>query len=521
MPRRLDPRSIPYRAVRQATQWAVGIGTLALVVSSIGGLELAGALVGLVVAGAGLVGAAWAIAYHQRFTYELTAESLDITSGVVARRTREIPLRRIQNVDIRQGVVPRLLGVAEVRFETAGGRGTEAALRYVDLAVARELQEQVDRQGDATPTGTESETATTARDGQDRSEPTADRTPLYAITPVELGLLSVTTIDWRAVGFVVLAAAGVLPEAGVPGGGESPLAPLALLAQPVLLTAAGLLGNAALLTARFYRFRLWRARDTLRYERGLFRRFSGSIPLDRVHLLRLRDNPATRQLGFAALDIETAGYGPESEDGSAAAVPLAERARVLALARSVEPFPDLDFERPPRRARERYAVRYAAVVALLTGGLFLVDQLVRPIPWYLGIGLLVMVPIAAHLTWIHRGYALGDRALLVRSGFVRRTTSVVPLYRVQTVGTTATVFQRRRDLATVRIDTAGGAPAAYDLDATAAGELREAVAQGLLADRARRREERRDETERQPSGPTDGPVAGDGVDRPAEDSDGD
>ncbi|MFB6354300.1 MAG: PH domain-containing protein [Halobacteriales archaeon] len=485
---RLDPRSIPYRGLQQGVRWAVGVGTLGLVLNAAADLDLDPALVAGAVAAAGVAGVGWAVAYHRRFAFELTADSLDITSGVLSRRTREIPLGRIQNVDVRQGLAPRLLGVAEVRFETAGGAGTEARLRYVDLAVARDLQERVDRHGERPSAG---ESAAHDPSVASDDEPDATGEPLYAMTTAELALLSVTSVDWRALGFVALAALGVLPGAAGPGVGVAPLAPLAAAAQPAALTVAGVLGNAALLTARFYRFRLWRRRETLRYERGLLRRFSGSIPLDRVHRLRLRDNPATRRLGFAALDIETAGYGPESGEESAAAVPIADRDRVVALARSVETFPELDLVRPPARARRRYVVRYAAAAVLATVGLFALDQFWRPVPWFLGLALLAATPVAAQLTWTHRGYALGERALLVRSGFWRRTTAVVPLYRVQTVGTTATVLQRRRSLATLRVDTASGAAAAHDLDAADADELREAVARGLREDRARRAVERR------------------------------
>lgn len=482
---KLDPRSIPYHGLRLGVQWAVGLGTIGLLIGSVIDTRIGPAVAALAVVGAGLAGAAWAIAYHQRFEYELSADSLDITSGVIARRTREIPLGRIQNVDIRQGVVPRLLGVAEVRFETAGGRGTEAALRYVDQQVARQLQERVDRHGEAEPATDvppEIEGVSTRReDPEDEA--------LYAIKPVELGLLSMTSVDWRAVGFVVLVGFGVIPD-GVPAGfGADPIAPLATFAQPIFLTAAALVGNAALLTARFYRFRLWRTRETLRYERGLLRRFSGSIPLDRVHLLRVRDNPITRRLGFAALDIETAGYGPESEAGSQAAVPIAERDRVVELADTIEPVPERELQRPPKRARRRYAIRYAALAVILTGVLYAIDVHVWPLPWSMGLGLLAVAPVAAHLTWRHRGYALGEQTLLVRAGFWRRTTYLVPFYRVQTVGTTATVFQRRWSLATVRIDTASGAPAAHDLDAQTARELRETVADDLLLDRVRRRDD--------------------------------
>lgn len=477
---KLDPRSIPYRGLQSAIRAAVGVGTVVLVGGSAFDLTVTGPIVLLAATTAGLAGMAWAVAYHRRFEFELTEESLDITSGVISRRTRRIPLRRIQNVDLREGVVPRLLGVAEVRFETAGGRGTEATLRFVDRTVARDLQERVDHL-------TEAPSEPTDEEGFEPSQPGGDL--LYAIRPLELGLLSVTSIDWRALGFVALAAVGILPDVSGPGVETTPLAPLAMLAQPVLLTGAAILGNAALLTARFYGFELRRTQETLRYERGLFRRFSGSIPLERIHLLRLRDNPLTRRLGFAALDIETAGYDPGAEEGSAAAVPIAKRGRVLDLANSIEPVPAADFERPPARARRRYVIRYSAVALVVTLLLFGVDQLVRPIPWYLGLGLLVAAPIAAHLTWRHRGYVVGERALLVRAGFWRRTTAVVPFYRVQTVGTTATVFQRRWSLATVRIDTASGTPAAHDLDVRAARELRETVAADLLVDRYRRRAE--------------------------------
>jgi len=64
--------------------------------------------------------------------------------------------------------------------------------------------------------------------------------------------------------------------------------------------------------SNYYGFRLSRAGDELRYERGLFRRYSGSIPTEKVQALRIADNPAAkRALGYASLSIETAGYAPD------------------------------------------------------------------------------------------------------------------------------------------------------------------------------------------------------------------
>jgi len=78
-----------------------------------------------------LAGAGYQVAYYYRFEYELTPDTLDIDSGVFGRQEREIPYRRVQNVDVTESIVHRMLGVAVVRVETAGGSETEAELDFV------------------------------------------------------------------------------------------------------------------------------------------------------------------------------------------------------------------------------------------------------------------------------------------------------------------------------------------------------------------------------------------------------
>jgi putative membrane protein len=62
-----------------------------------------------------------------------------------------------------------------------------------------------------------------------------------------------------------------------------------------------------------------------------------------------------------------------------------------------------------------------------------------------------------------------------------RRTTIVPLYRVQTIDASQTIFQRRRNLGTLVVDTAtsggfwGGDAVALDIDADTAHELQETV----------------------------------------------
>jgi uncharacterized membrane protein YdbT with pleckstrin-like domain len=53
-------------------------------------------------------------------TYTITNRRLHIKRGIVARRTQEARLERVQNVNTSQSVLERLLQVGTVDFDTAG-----------------------------------------------------------------------------------------------------------------------------------------------------------------------------------------------------------------------------------------------------------------------------------------------------------------------------------------------------------------------------------------------------------------
>ena len=75
--------------------------------------------------------AVWAIVSYLRFSYRVTPEDVVVKHGVLFRQRRVIPRSRIQNVDLRAGLLQQIFGVVTARIETAGGSGTEATLQVV------------------------------------------------------------------------------------------------------------------------------------------------------------------------------------------------------------------------------------------------------------------------------------------------------------------------------------------------------------------------------------------------------
>lgn len=471
----LDYRSVPYRIFENASR-IIGILILSVIFSrgdgggpgGPGGMGFDVISLGVfILAGLALV-AAWEMAYVKRYEYRITPDTFDIHSGVFSRREREIPFERIQNVDVAQNVFQRALGIAEVRLETAGGGESEARLRYVSRPEATRLQELISDR----------------KRGETERDPGAPDNVLFELDGNELAILGLTSANFNLLGLVLV----LLVVLGTPVAAEQVdvrLSVLLLLGPALAVVALVVLwvisGVQAVL--RYYGFRLIRHEDELRYERGLLQQYNGTIPLSKIQTLMIRENLFARAVGYGNLAIETAGYAPgQGSDSVESAIPIAKLDRLFALARTIEDVGEFEFERPPKRARTRYVGRYTIVVVALVVLLYGVHVVTGDLPdWYLAAVLWVLVPPAAHLKWTHLGYYYDDRYVITRSGFWTRRTTIVPYYRVQTVTDSQTVFQRRRRLGTLTVDTAssggfwGGNAVALDIDIDEARSLREHV----------------------------------------------
>ncbi len=572
-------------AVLDAAQGGLQLGSAALFGSFVLANETgfgSGDLAFLLAPAAFLLGVAYQVAYYYRFTYELTDEELIVASGVVGRQKREIPLERIQNVDVRRPALKRALGLAVVNFETAGGSSTEATLDAVDTAEADRLQNEIgprsrrskstERSSTAAVTGGaasergradgvdesatgESVTGTTDTPDLQGTTDTPDsqgaaHTPdpretdeelLYEVSDHELRVLSV--VSFRPGAFAV-------PFVGIPFGGEEMTRALlgrlgidlregvrSLAALDVLTLGVGAVGllvsyllavwmvSIALTYLQYYDFRLERVGDELRYERGLIGRYSGTIPLGKVQTVTVGENVLMRRLGYAALGVETAGYAPGANGGSGSetTVPLGARDRVLTLAQKVlaasddtgryeasetfdettdvgegddsSPVVDPALSSPEPRARKRYTRRYLIALGLLAAAIG-TATVVTTLPTAAAavpVVLAPLTPVAARLKYRHRGYHETAWSLVTRAGFWRRRTRIVPVFRLQNVLITRTIFQRRWGLASVTADTAssasivGGEAVIYDVNPERADEIRVSLLERLNAALAERK----------------------------------
>lgn len=93
----------------------------------------------------------WAKLAYQFYRYQLTDDAVKIEKGVIWKKYISIPYERIQNVDIRRGILARLLGLSDLHIQTAGYSGgywqwmvdPEGRLLGLDIQTAEQLREEL------------------------------------------------------------------------------------------------------------------------------------------------------------------------------------------------------------------------------------------------------------------------------------------------------------------------------------------------------------------------------------------
>ena len=414
-------------------QFGVNISSYREVSQNVG----AGPIIG-VVALALLLGFGYAAIAWRMTRYAIDDDTVYLQSGVLFRRQRSARLDRVQGIDLVQPLLARLTGLAELKFEVAGGADSSVSLAFLREPVAEQLRSTLlARAAGVEPV--EGEVAVAA--------------PERELLSVQAGTLIGSLL--RS-GFV-LGVGGVLVVLVVVG----------VVLREVGLAASLLLGffpTIAFVWRRFsseFAFRVAQSPDGIRLRHGLLESRAQTVPPGRVQAVRLTQSLLWRRRDWWRVEMNIAGYvQAENQASETVLLPVGSREEALLALWLV--LPDLGADDPrgvldealSGSGRERGFVTSPARARWLD-------------------------PIA----WRRNGYVLTERALIVRSGRLVRRVDLVPHERTQSLGVRQGPIQRRLRLATVALHSTQGPvrPVVAHLGSTAAGALL-----GAQAARARR-----------------------------------
>lgn len=434
-------------------------------------LFLAGAIVLVALIGFGYSAVAW------RMTrYAVTDDAVHLRSGIVFRQQRQARLDRLQAVDVVQPLLARILGLAELRLEVAGGAGSAVSLAFLREADAEQLRAELLARAagvhrphprtatvptPSSPTSTTSSAtaalgpdvagASVPADDADYSGP-APVAPEREVYEVPVGRLLSSTLLSSGTLWLVMVIVAVIAMIATSGRFESAL---------VLLPAV--FGVVSYVWTRFNRganFRAAISPDGIRLRHGLTEARAQTVPPGRVQAVQITQPLLWRGGDWWRVEVNVAGYGTGNDSQQAAEtvlLPVGTREDALLALWLV--LPDLGTADP------RALIEAGLIGRTHDQGYAVAPRRSR---WLDPIG------------WRRHGVAVSDRALLLRSGVLTRRLVVVPHERTQSLGLAQGPLERRLGLATFQVHSTPGpvTPRVDHLDAR--------VAAGLLDEQATR-----------------------------------
>jgi putative membrane protein len=327
--------------------------------------------------------------------WKMDGVTLRIETGLLRRDSRQLPVARIQAVDLVRPFFARMLGLAEIRVRLAGSGDADGRLAYLTEPAAEALRARL----------------LAAHHGLDPATPEPAES---VVTSVPTGRLAGSAlIPGILLAVVAIPVAAVLAVLA-PGGLLAIGAPLAWW-----LIICGMLAWRRVSTQ--YAFTVAVSPDGVRIRRGLLGTVAETIPLPRIQAVRMIEPLFWRPLHWCRLEVDVAGgLGHDHPEGTGAVrkalLPVGSRdeaSRLLAVALpAAGGWPALT--PPPRRARWKALLSYHYLAA---------------------------------------GH--DDTLAVAVTGRVRRETTWVPLAKAQSVRMVQGPLQRWLGLATVHLDAAG------------------------------------------------------------------
>jgi putative membrane protein len=395
------------------------------------------------------------------FRYQILDDSVLIRSGVVKKKQLDIKFDRIQGVNTQQNPVYRFLNLVTVTFDTAGSSGDEGNLPAVTREFANDLRKQIGGAKKVDP-GTE-----------------ADEEPDHEL---------LLKLDWRDMirigladrrALIVFALIGPLMEQmgdEIERYAERAVMSVAASATQIgvsngILIAVGLVVALFLVFAfisiaaaflRYHNFELFLDRRTLRSNGGLLTRHEHSMDLEKIQTLRLQQGIVQTWLQRFTMTARQATSGRKQSRKKMFTIPVvtAEQAGVLrplllpGEGGRLTQDPRQDTYLPVSKYYMRSRILFIGLLpSLLFAALFTGEF--GPLG-FIGLLWLPLVIVLSWRNWKRAGYAFDNDEIVRRSGLFGWRTVGLLFRKVQRVTVTQSRYQRRKDLASLKMYMASG-----------------------------------------------------------------
>ena len=431
----------------------------------------------------------------RRLTYTVGAEDIRVESGVLSRAARSVPFERIQDISLEQSLVPRMLGLVSVKFETGAGGADDLALQYLTQSEGERLREVIKarREGAADPLPAD----------PDAPEQAAETAPQILFAMSEKRLLTFGLFEFSLAIFAVIAGLFQYADSFVSfnlvdpdqvsgwlNGTEGYLSGLGMMTQIVsvltglmMFAIVGSLTGIVRTALRDWDFVLEKTDKGFRRRRGMFTKTDVVMPAHRVQAVTVSTGFIRRRFGWHGLKFVS--LAQDSGGASHDVAPFATLDEIAPIARAagftIEPQSGEaggEWQRGSRNYRIDGALFDLAAMILVSCGVAVslsLSAVASPLLALIPLAIGFVLAARQMFLWRFDFNAIDGTYFFLRRGWLAPRLDVASRVKLQSVEIARGPIAQRRGYATLRLGLAGGTLDFEGLPVERATELREAI----------------------------------------------
>lgn len=396
-----------------------------------------------------------------RFTYYITEDELRIEYGLLVRKHTFISKNRIQSIDLTQGLVHRLFGLAELSVETASTSGDSvSSLDALTLKQAHDIRTHLQEPSEVTIEDETVEALSTPE--PEIKQPQA--IPVMKITYTRLFIAGLTSGGVGVIIMLLLALFSQLQEI-IPENfynkafaliTNSTILGIVIIVSSIFIIAWVV--SIVLMVIRNGNFTVKKIDDELLITYGLIEKKHVTIPIRRIQSVRFKQNMIRQPFGFGGIYVDVAGGRNDVQDDEMGTTlfPLMKKSEVTKFFEVM--LPDyvnlLDDEMIP--LAERAWISYIFRAVILYVPIFIVLYIfAEPYSWIIVV-VAGLNAILGYIRSIHAGYQLKDNALIVQRRQFSLERVMTPRSRVQALFKLQNPIQRSNHRANLKYSNMSG-----------------------------------------------------------------
>jgi len=396
-----------------------------------------------------------AILKYINFKFHLNQDDFHLATGIINKDKIIIPMSKIQNVYITQNFLQQLINVVSVKIDTAGDKKSEIEISALDKSKALLLKKKLF-------TKNKSENNVEEAEGQ--------RDVFFKVSPKRLVLEGLSQNHLKSLLGIVAFVFGLYHEF------KDYLKQLRLQERiedfikqdedtvlNLLITNAVIIVAVILFSFLFsviktfiinFNLEVVEHQKTLEINKGLFNKVSLSLTPSRIQNLVIKTNRVKKYFGLHSLSVRQAMVNAKQQKNFNIVALEKEQLNYL-ITKLLGDYTETGEKSRPQSYFMRIAALKMLFFIIISNGL-VVFLLGKEMLW-INVLFIPYAILYIYFSYKKAYYIISNDFVTIGSGFIDTTTNILEIHKIQAVRLKETIFQERRDIASVIISTASKA----------------------------------------------------------------